>query len=104
MSNKFFISAILMTSVYSFMMGILMTSNANTSRDKYNTEHIKEIIEANQFKKECLESSDKCIAVIDELLDRNADTGVFDNLVDSLEANGYYKYHSTLDSLYQTQL
>lgn len=104
MSNKFFIAAILMASVFSFMMGILMASDANSSRAKYNTEHIREIIEANQFKKECLESSDKCIAVIDELLDRNADTGVFDNLVDSLEANGYYKYHSTLDSLYQTQL
>lgn len=104
MSIRYFISAILMASVFSFVMGILMASDANSSRAKYNTEYIKEIIEANQFKKECLESSDKCIAVIDELLDRNADTGVFDNLVDSLEANGYYKYHSTLDSLYQTQL
>lgn len=102
MNSKFIIPSFLLACVFSFALGILMGSH--TKENTYSKELIKELTERNNFKKQCLDANDKCIAVIDELLDRNADTGVFDNLVDSLEANGYYKYHSTLDSLYQTQL
>lgn len=65
---------------------------------------IEEIRKANSFKKECLDYSDKCIAVIDELMDRHANDSTFDIFYDSLKANGYYEYHYKLDSLYSKQL
>lgn len=102
MNPKFIIPGFLLTCVFSFALGIL--TGSHTKENTHSKKLIKELTERNNFKKQCLDESDKCIAVIDELIDRNADTGTFDELVDSLDANGYYDYHKKLDSLYQTQL
>ena len=71
---------------------------------EYNTYNCTELYRANKYKEKCLEKSDKCIATLNELIERNIDTGVFDSLVDSLETNGYYKYQAELDSLYKLQI
>lgn len=60
--------------------------------------------EANSFKKECLENYDKMSAILEEYLDRHADDSTCDELVDSLNKLGYYKYYHKVDSLYETQL
>lgn len=71
---------------------------------EYNTYNYQKLYEEDKYKGECLEKSDKCMAILNELIDRHMDTGIFDSLEDSLISNGYYRYEAELDSLYELQV
>lgn len=83
----------LLTSSITFYLGIVYENKSNI-----------ETIKANNFKGECLDNYDKMSATLEEYIDRHADDGTCDNLVDSLSNLGYYKYYHKVDSLYNTQL
>ena len=70
----------------------------------YESASNRDVVEANSFKKECLENYDKMSAILEEYIDRHSDDGTCDELVDSLNKLGYYKYYHRIDSLYGTQL
>lgn len=91
------------TAVYTFVIAMLLVLSFLASKE-YNTYNYQKLYEANKYKDECLEKSDKCMAILNELIDRHMDTGIFDSLEDSLISNGYYKYEAELDSLYGLQV
>ena len=91
------------TAVYTFVIAMLLVLSFLAGKE-YNTYNYQKLYEANKYKDECLEKSDKCMAILNELIDRHMDTGIFDSLEDSLISNGYYKYEAELDSLYGLQV
>lgn len=93
MKKILIIFLVLLTSSIAFYLGKVCDSQDNV-----------EIIEANNFKKECLDNYDKMSSILEEYIDRHSDDGTCDNLVDSLINLGYYKYYHKIDSLYDTQL
>ena len=90
------------TAVYTFVVVMLLVMSFLAGKE-YNTYNYQKLYEANKYKDECLEKSDKCMAILNELIDRHMDTGIFDSLEDSLISNGYYRYEAELDSLYELQ-
>ena len=89
--------------IYTIVIAMLLVLSFLAGKE-YNTYNYQKLYEANKYKDECLEKSDKCMAILNELIDRHMDTGIFDSLEDSLISNGYYRYEAELDSLYELQV
>ena len=83
---------------------VLTSSIAFFLGKAYENQSTMEVVEANNFKRECLDNYDKASNILEDYLDRHVDDGTCDNLVDSLINLGYYKYKHKVDSLYDTQL
>lgn len=93
MKKIFIVFLMLLTSSITFYLGKVYENKSNI-----------EAVKANNFKRECLDNYDKMSATLEEYIDRHADDGTCDDLVDSLSSLGYYKYYHKIDSLYSTQL
>ena len=88
---------LLLVTLFSYNLG--KSSVEENQKDDY-----KELRAKVAFLNLCVDANDKCVASVDEFIDRNADTGTVDVFIDSLENNGYFKYHNIVDSLYASQL
>jgi hypothetical protein len=86
------------------LLMLLVSSIAFYSGRVYEHQNNIEVIEANNFKRECLNNYDKMSGILEEYIDRHIDDSTCSNLVDSLINLGYYKYYHKVDSLYSTQL
>lgn len=88
-----------------FLLIILYFYNLGKSSVEENQkDDYKELRAKVAFLNLCVDANDKCVASVDEFIDRNADTGTADVFIDSLENNDYFKYHHIVDSLYASQL
>ena len=88
---------LILVTLFSYNLG--KSSVKENQKDDY-----KELRAKVAFLNLCVDANDKCVSSVDEFIDRNADTGTVDVFIDSLENNGYFKYHHIVDSLYASQL
>lgn len=93
MKKAFIAFIIALISSITFYLGMIYGGKNNT-----------ELIEANSFKRECLENYDKMSDIIDGYINRHINDDTCNELIDSLTELGYYEYYNKVDSLYGSQL
>lgn len=93
MKKIFAVLLILLVSSITFYLGRMYESKSNV-----------EVIEANNFKRECLDNYDMMSNILEGYIDRHIKDSACNALVDSLSNLDYYKYYYKVDSLYNTQL
>lgn len=64
------------TAVYTFVVVLLLVMSFLAGKE-HNTYNYQKLYEANKYKDECLEKSDKCMAILNELIDRQYKVSTF---------------------------